>query len=932
MRLTSNNGGQVGSAILNTPIDTSETFTVDFDYDINGDADGMSMFLIDGAEAAPAPGAGGGSLGYLPGGTTAGAASGYVGIGFTEYLWAANGGAGIRLMGSGSGTTGYAQIASKADSVATSSGHAHVIFDHGVVTLDIASGRVFDHVDLTAVAGQAALPSTVKLGFVGATGGLAATHQIRNVSLDVQSDSLHVAPSITWNSQNGEVFVSADLTNVGPNALPDAQLAITGATAVGPDWTCTAVASATCPVTTSGPIEGISLPAGGGQVTVTQQVTGAVRGSVVSFLLSSASDPTLRRTEVQQLSYPYLGFYGDTVPSNSSANVIPVYGIDASWSIESTIANHGTVTVAPDSASLLYTPDAGYVGTDTVTFSVRNGHMLATNYWATMTVLDNARPTATWTAPPSVAHASTIDIPLTLADVDGDIVTVNAGEGDGGCTTVIDATLTYDPRCGGKGGFAGTDTVYFTITDGNYSVNYQFDVEVTDQAPTASFMAPTSVGHRSSIDIPLTFADVDGDIVTVDNSRARYGCAYVIDATLTYDTACEGDFTGTDTVYFTISDGALSVDYEFDIEVLGPSATTAAATVQEGKTVTIPVTLSDPSGHSLTLVDPGSVLVPRRTLVSETVGPNGTYTVDGSNLVYTPHEGYVGDDVISYSVIDDLGIADNPYPRFYGGFIATVTVTANHAPTATVAAASVETGSSVTIPVTLADADGDAVELSGAEALHGGVVIDGSNLVYTPAAGYIGQDEISFSLADYMTGGNEVVAVTVRPLNSAPTPPADEDGTPEISGAADDDLSLVIEGVTDTDGDTLVVDVTTQPAHGTVSLEDAAPQRADLRAALIGVNGVRVIYTPNAGFSGTDSFTYRVSDGHGGSYSRTVTVNVLAVATAPAPVAAPAAPSRPASGKLPATGGDAGMLLGLATVALLAGLGLLGVSRRKNAG
>lgn len=52
MRLTSNNGGQVGSAISHSPIDTSETFTVDSYYDINGDADGMSMFLIDGAEAA----------------------------------------------------------------------------------------------------------------------------------------------------------------------------------------------------------------------------------------------------------------------------------------------------------------------------------------------------------------------------------------------------------------------------------------------------------------------------------------------------------------------------------------------------------------------------------------------------------------------------------------------------------------------------------------------------------------------------------------------------------------------------------------------------------------------------------------------------------------------------------------------------------------
>ncbi len=334
------------------------------------------------------------------------------------------------------------------------------------------------------------------------------------------------------------------------------------------------------------------------------------------------------------------------------------------------------------------------------------------------------------------------------------------------------------------------------------------------------------------------------------------------------------------------------------------------------------------------MVDPGTELSDIRTRALGPFGPvdsHGTFTVDGSNLVYTPNEGFVGEDAIFYKVADDFGIADNPFPRWYplwDYFEAAVTVTANQAPTATAAAAVVETGSSVTIPVTLADADSDAVELVSAEALHGGVVISGSNLVYTPATGYVGQDEISFRFADYMTGGEAVVVVTVRPLNSAPTPPADEDTNPEISGVADDDLSFVIAGVTDSDGDTLSIDVTTQPAHGTVSFEDVTTARASLRAAAIGVNGVRVVYTPNAGFSGADSFGYRVSDGHGGSYSRTVSVNVLAAKAAPA---SPGAPARPASGRLPATGGDAGMLLGLATAALLAGLGLVGINRRRTA-
>ena len=38
----------------------------------------------------------------------------------------------------------------------------------------------------------------------------------------------------------------------------------------------------------------------------------------------------------------------------------------------------------------------------------------------------------------------------------------------------------------------------------------------------------------------------------------------------------------------------------------------------------------------------------------------------------------------------------------------------------------------------------------------------------------------------------------------------------------------------------------------------------------------KVTYTPTAGYSGTDSFTYTVSDGKGGSASASVAVTVTA--------------------------------------------------------
>ena len=64
-------------------------------------------------------------------------------------------------------------------------------------------------------------------------------------------------------------------------------------------------------------------------------------------------------------------------------------------------------------------------------------------------------------------------------------------------------------------------------------------------------------------------------------------------------------------------------------------------------------------------------------------------------------------------------------------------------------------------------------------------------------------------------------------------------------------------------------------------------------------------YTPDAGFSGTDTFDYTISDGNGGTDTATVTITVaaaLAVVQPPMQTAGPIA--LPVSGGLPSqTGG-----------------------------
>jgi hypothetical protein len=95
-------------------------------------------------------------------------------------------------------------------------------------------------------------------------------------------------------------------------------------------------------------------------------------------------------------------------------------------------------------------------------------------------------------------------------------------------------------------------------------------------------------------------------------------------------------------------------------------------------------------------------------------------------------------------------------------------------------------------------------------------------------------------------------------------------GTNHDPDAVDDNITIledsganmisVLSNDTDADGDTLSVTAVTQGAHGSVVN-----------------NSTSVSYTPVANFFGSDSFTYSISDGNGGSDTATVSVTVTNV-------------------------------------------------------
>ncbi|HXT28206.1 MAG TPA: Ig-like domain-containing protein [Vicinamibacterales bacterium] len=238
---------------------------------------------------------------------------------------------------------------------------------------------------------------------------------------------------------------------------------------------------------------------------------------------------------------------------------------------------------------------------------------------------------------------------------------------------------------------------------------------------------------------------------------------------------------------------------------------------------------------------------------------------NGVIITYTPEPGFAGVDSFTYTIDDFRG----------GSATATVTVTvtastANQPPVAVADVATTITNTPVIIGPLLNDTDpeGDVLSiLSATNGAHGTAVVNaGLTITYTPATGFTGADQFSYTISDGRNTASSTVTMTVTappPPNRAPIANADTATTKPGVPVRIDVVGGTTAGAvadTDPDGDAIVL-ATVQSFVG--------------GAAAIQLDGT-VIFTPAAGFSGAGSFTYTINDGRGGSATGSVTVNVNA--------------------------------------------------------
>ncbi|HAV1327360.1 TPA: tandem-95 repeat protein, partial [Vibrio parahaemolyticus] len=255
--------------------------------------------------------------------------------------------------------------------------------------------------------------------------------------------------------------------------------------------------------------------------------------------------------------------------------------------------------------------------------------------------------------------------------------------------------------------------------------------------------------------------DEDKDTLSVENLIIDKGNGTLVDngdGTWTFTPQIDDD-TELSFTFDIIDDEDLVVSGSANLDILpindAPNAENDVITTEEDTAVTIDVLVNDSDVE-------GDVLsIQSASVPSE----QGSVDIVDGKLVFTPAENFNGEATITYIVTDgDLTDEAN----------VTVTVTpVNDSPVAVDDTVSTQEDTVVTIDVLPndSDVDGDKLSIQSASVPkeQGTVEVVDGKLVFTPAENFNGDAEITYTVTDGELTDEAKVAVTVNPVNDAPT-------------------------------------------------------------------------------------------------------------------------------------------------------------------
>ena len=544
------------------------------------------------------------------------------------------------------------------------------------------------------------------------------------------------------------------------------------------------------------------------------------------------------------------------VPQDSIDNVFNVLANDSDPNgdlitiVDVTLPQNGKVGINAAGDRVLYTPNPGFFGGDAFTYTVSDGVLPSGGVVSVMVNASNRAPFPGSDVLTVTQNSVNNALPVLANDVDFDgnalaVMAVTQPSSGSASVGARGANVVYTPTVG----FAGGDFLTYTVSDGILTASARVTITVNRQPVAVLDTFTVKVNSTNNpVNVLANDSDADGNPLSVGSvTQGANGSVAIGPGGVNVVYTPSPGFGGMDSFTYAVTDGALSASANVSVTVNRPPVAVGDSfTVpQDSADVSLNVLSndSDPDGDSFSI-----------TAVSSAANGTRMFEAGSANVVYTPNPGFTGSDAFTYTISDGLFST-----------IATVAVTvqrSNRAPVATNDLATVPVDSAQNIINVLSndtDPDGNPIKvIAVTQGAQGQVVVGpgGANVLYLPQPGFAGEDAFTYTVSDGFLSSSGSVAVTVHRENRGPV--AFSYAATVLGNTSNNPIS-VLATVNDPDGDVVRIIGVTRSTNGTVA---------------VGQGGTIVLYTPNLGFAGVDSFNYMVSDGFLTS-TNTVAVTVV---------------------------------------------------------
>ena len=561
---------------------------------------------------------------------------------------------------------------------------------------------------------------------------------------------------------------------------------------------------------------------------------------------------------------------------------------------------HGSATIDQD-GQITYTPNAGYVGEDSFTYTIQDpGGEQATGTVSVAVLGDNTPPSAGDDSF-SAASGEAVEIAASTllandSDAEGDPLSITAVEaGTGGTVSLSGTTITFLV----SEGFEGDAGFTYTLSDGrggsatgNVAIQVTADgtiagTDTRDVIDVSTAESGQAIDARGGHDDVIGSAHADEITGGTGQDKLTGGDGddlFHVVGNGGIDAVSGGSgldeirgSTGDDVIGLRSMSGVEAIDAGDGYDVIRGAGSRSVLDFSSVNLTGVEL-IDGAGGHDILTGSTGQDVLRGGGGYDEIDGGGGVdmaiYDANYADYRLSQGDGRIevearvtGENDDKLYNVEILQFADGQWSD--GSFTAGATGfgdvgdSGGDEETATLSASDDTLATREDTPVTFDPTSNDTLSASAVvasiqqPARGSAVLADDGRITYTPDPDYAGADSFSYTLNDDADQTSmATVTIDVSAVNDAPQTVDDTAATTEGAAVTVD----VLANDSDVDGDPLTIAGVSGVTNANVQINDDGT----------------LAYTPNAGSAGMHSFTYTVSDGAGGEGTGQVTVDVSA--------------------------------------------------------